>query len=197
MKRFLIFLFLFALAIPSYAQEWQEARLWPYVAGTVAGGGCTTEALSEMGAQVAADPWAQYSVNEYSATQFTATSSFTLCKFDVVLCKTATPSAEMIAYIYSDSGSNNLGTLLGTSDNTINSSTLATCLSESTITFTGFNVSIVDTNIYWIVIYHPAASETSYPRWSCDTFAGFVKSGTPPTLSETSQDRTGKFRLYK
>jgi hypothetical protein len=101
--------------------------------------------------------------HEYFGTSFVATSSYTLTSFQLKMYKTGSPTGTITGYVHADTGSGLPGTLLGTSVNTIDASTVAAGTPgdfSGTVPFSG--VSITNGTKYYLVVRKPTVDASNY-----------------------------------
>lgn len=114
--------------------------------------------------------------NTYRATKFTAGSSYTACKIELLLGKggaTGLPTGNIFAYMWSDSTGPN--TLLATSD-AVDSSTLPAVGSSNYVAFTFASpASLSSGTVYWVGMSHTNINVNSYVSWRYPN--GFVANG--------------------
>lgn len=134
----------------------------------------------------------------YVGTDFVAASSYTLTRFDLYLLRIGSPTGNITAYIYSNSGGAP-NTLLGTSTNTIDASTISDA-SPEWITWNFSGVSLSNGTVYWIEITKSAGDDSNYigDYLGYTTFSGrTVKWGTDATLGVSSYDNSQlNHRIY-
>lgn len=142
-----------------------------------------------------------YTNNTYRATKFTAGSSYSVCKIELLLGKlgaTGLPTGNIFANIYSDSGSAP-SSMLATSS-AVDSSTLAALGSSNYVSFTFASpVALTSGTVYWI---GPSKLESqsfnSYVGWwGPDTFVAngnMVSSNS--TAWDTGTSRRLNFKTY-
>lgn len=139
----------------------------PYIAGAgvAAVAGCShTFVESEENVNGASYYWYD-AASTWGASQFVAGSSYTLCAITINLKRTGAWAGthNLTAYIYNDS-TNNPGTSLGTSTNTLVAADLST--SQAWTGYFEFSgVSIISTTKYWIVITTAIGDGSNYFDW--------------------------------
>jgi hypothetical protein len=90
MKRLLIILLFLVLALPSYAQEWQEARMTlPMISGGVSGASCTEALATNQVTQADSNVGFNTSPSRGVGQSFTLASSLTIACYTVWLTDTA------------------------------------------------------------------------------------------------------------
>jgi len=87
----------------------------------------------------------------WTAHYFLSASSYTMCKFDIQLRKVGSPTGNITPHIFGTT-SNLPATNLGTGT-VLDRSTIGG--TYSTITFSGFSVSITTGTVYWLVLQQP------------------------------------------
>ena len=117
------------------------------VSGTPTGGGsCTgqTEYAS------AANAYASFGGSEYAALRFVAASSFNLTQIGVYLGTENTPTGLIHAYLYNALSTSPGTSLLATSTNTINASTITTSFTEFKFQFP--STALTSSTNYYIIV---------------------------------------------
>lgn len=134
----------------------------------------------------------------YLATSFEAGESYSLTQLDLLLLKSGSPTADVTAYIYSDS-SGAPGTLLGTCTTDLDSSTFGTSYGWETFDFSG--VSLISSTDYFIVIYSTTEDSSNYVRWGANSSVSgeTIQRTTDPIGTWGTVDTSGQsnFRTYK
>ncbi len=187
MKTFLIGILLLLVCIsPALSQE-QTARM---NIGMIGAGGCDTLTDSRT-----TNDGYQHSMSDL-ATGFVAGSNYTLCKIEVALyINSGTPSGVITAYIYDDS-STSPGSVIATSTNTVDPTTLPgpePAYDWYTFNFSG--VSLTNGTRYWIVLDITANWTIG---WRLDNGDGHWAYGTHgSTWTVYYTDKQGMFKTYK
>lgn len=124
----------------------------PAVAG--GGGGADTQKEVVYAAPNSSQTYGGLGPDDWLASSFTASNTYTLHRVDVVLYKTGSPTWTMKAYIYADLTNSPFGGLLGTPSGNVSASTVTGTdnASASTNSFTGLSVSMVSGTKYWVVL---------------------------------------------
>lgn len=172
----------------------------------VAVAGCATLAQDHSGANTAQFNVGSGSSRAYAAGQFAATADRTVCRVDLPLFKSGSPTMDLYISLYS----NNAAT---TPDepNAIIGSEHATPVNAATISatdpiaggtwasWTGMSWSITNTTLYFIVVRTSAQDAANFCLWPCfgasTTGAGATDGdAVAPWSNETS--RSTGIRLY-
>lgn len=140
-------LFLIALLLCSalHSQDFHVRRV-----GKAAGGGaCTVQKDSVTAAESDIAYIGADTAETYTAGQFTAGSTYTICAVTLRIRKVGTPTFTLNAYIYTNNAGNP-GTLVGTGSDNFSISSLST--SDGPAAFTGLSASLTSGTVYWIVV---------------------------------------------
>jgi len=112
------------------------------------GGGCAgTTKDSQTGAT---NNLADNDAYKWIAGNFTAGSTYTLCKLTMRMSKTGTPAGTITAAIYSDAAGNVPGSQVGTASDAVTATTLAT--GEGNVDFVNLSASLTSGTVYHIVL---------------------------------------------
>lgn len=167
---------------------------------SVASAGCDTLKDSQTATAEEAASVGNIAGNTYVATKFTAGSSYSACKVDLLLAKagaTGTPTGNVFAYLYSDS-SGSPGTLLAASD-LVDSTTLPTAGTSNWVSFTFSSpASLTSGSVYWVATSHTNTAALSFVYWWRNS--GFVASGvyssTNGTIWNSLSSRRNNFKTF-
>lgn len=167
-------------------------------AGGVAAG-CTTARDANTAANNGHTTVGQTSASAYVATFFTAAATYTACELQLYIDKLGTPNWSLFASIYTDSGSDTPGTLIGDESDAVATSGLGT--TEAAVTFSNFNASISSATRYFIVLRCSATGDLSnHVRWYRNSVSAgtnsIVASADGLTWSNISSSRRNKFQGY-
>lgn len=109
--------------------------------------------------------------NVYRGTKYTPSVTATVCKIELTLRKVNNPTGNLTAYVYDhNAGANTPGTLLATSTNVIDSSTLSTSYTQAVFNFTG--VALTNGTVYWVVISKVGSSAVNNVTWEGQSTGG-------------------------
>lgn len=198
-KKGLLYVPTVGIFVPSLAQAASRRAMLEAkrLSGGGGGGGCTTEAFAGGTSFDDAYDWAFYT---WQAQSFTTVGSFTVCKAQAYLAQQGTTAAGTLeALIYTESGSNTPGTLVGTGSGTVDRTTIPG--SQSFIEFTGMSASLSAATTYWLILKASAIDANGSNRifWQVDTTGetGLIKSSVNGTVWDaTGTNRTFTFKLF-
>lgn len=151
-KQGVLFLPLFGIFVPRLirAQFIPGPGYQAAILKAAAGGGgapCTTTKDSQTGAT---NNFADNQSYKWLAGNFTAGSTYTLCKLTMRMAKVGTPAGTITAAIYSDAAGNVPGTQVGTASDAVTATTLAAA--EGNVDFSNLSASLTSGTVYHIVI---------------------------------------------
>jgi hypothetical protein len=152
MKRFLAVLVF--LLLPVAAHPW-GGSVCVVGGGGSAAAGCTYSTKDSQTNTSAIVGWAYMdpAIRQWMATQFTAGSTYDICRFIVKLYRTGTPGVNITAYVYSDSGSDTPGTSIGqTTSTAVVANNLTTNSGGEDVTFNFGSLSLTSGTKYWVVL---------------------------------------------
>lgn len=167
-----------------------------------ASGGCTDTKTDSQETDSDYENVGQASGNIWVATSFTAGSSYTLCKLEVLLeawlyDPGITPT--ITAYIYSDS-SNTPGSVVanGTMTNAPVDMSGWTDTSKNWLSSDFSGVSLTSSTVYWIVLKISGLDAGgSYPRWRVSSTAGSTVASSDGTTWGQVAAYQADFRTYR
>lgn len=204
MRRHLLpILILLSFASPSWA--W---GLFGMAGAAPAASSCSDTLADNNTASVRGDAGAwgkNASSDDWVAGDFTAGSSYTLCRVDVNMSRTANPASpdwNITACIYTDNGSFNPTTEVSCSTNTHAESTLSVSTTYTYMSFTGLSAAITSGTVYHIVLKGSGVDGTNYPYIGLSSTNGaghYAKSDGDGTgaWATLKTDRYIMFRTYK
>lgn len=196
MKRILIQIIL-ALALCSSCYAGSCADRMLLVGGAVSGGAsCETTKASETGT-VAGSIGNGNASRRWLATKFVAPSTgFTSCAAKLYLFKTGSPTMNLQACIYSDSG-DLPAALVGTCSSVVTAASIDT--SEVAVSFSSMAASITGDGTYWVVFKGDGYGDgTNYITWNYKdggTTERVVSSADGVTWSVQSTTRGAKYEI--
>ena len=95
----------------------------------------------------------------YFAWRHVSGSTHVQCSIDVALSKAGTPSGTLTAAVYSDSGSDTPGSIIGTASDSVGQASVGE--TKGTIAFTGMSASKTSGTTYWRVLVITSAGDGS------------------------------------
>lgn len=150
---------------------------------------------------LAAQPVNSLAANKFRATKFTAGSTYTAAKIELLLAKggtTGLPTGNITLFVYADNSGSCCGALLATSSSTVNAASLPVAGSQD---YFGFLISsaFVNATQYWLAVTNSAAVDVnSFVGWYApDAFVngGVVVSADGVTWNAGSS-RRANFKTY-
>ncbi len=190
-------LFIPTLARAQFIQSagYQAAVLGLPPAGGGACGGTTKDSQTGV-----TNNFADNQSYAWGAYNFTAGSSYTLCKLTLRLAKVGTPAGNVLAAIYTNSGSNLPGTQVGTASDAVAATTLAT--SEGNIDLSNLSASVTSATVYWIVVkttQGTGANNVKFVFYNFDGVASHhikLSNDSGGSWDEWTDSNQGKFTSY-
>jgi hypothetical protein len=105
------------------------------------------------------------SAHTFVCNQFVPANA-NICKASLYLNKVGTPTSQYLTlHIYTDNGSNNTGTLVASSSNTVLLSSLPTGPPATPSADFNFSATVTPSSLYWIVLEISAISGSIYVYW--------------------------------
>lgn len=200
-----LILFLLLLASPAWAGGVISGAV---LSGCSTGGGaaaCIDSAHAEKGGSDTTLSIMSGATSDWVATKFVTTAAYSVCKIDLYLTKTGTPTSTVDVYIYTDDGeaggdADPLELKEGCSLGSFNMASVGG--TETTITLSGISgCSLNNATAYWIVLFSNAVSASNYISWNVDNGGAteLIKKDDDGTGTWTGYNsfNTGKFELYK
>lgn len=141
---------LLALACPLGSQTFILPKRIPQSPTVGGGGGGSCAGTTKDSQTGTTNNNADNSVYNWIAGNFTAGSTYTLCKLTLRMAKAGTPSGNVTASIYTSVAGNIPGTLVGTASDPVTATTLPT--TEGNVDFVNLNASLTSGTVYQIVV---------------------------------------------
>lgn len=166
----------------------------------VAAAGCDTLKDSQTATAEEAASVGNVAGNTYVATKFTAGSSYSLCRVDLLLAKagaTGTPTGNVFAYLYSDA-SGAPGTLLATSD-PVDATALPTAGTSNWVSFSFSSpASVASGTVYRVATSYTNTAALSFVYWWRNSafVSGGVHSSTNGTTWNPLSSRQNNFKTF-
>lgn len=131
---------------------------------------CVTSADSEAGAAGVDHNLFRFSGRDYYATAWTTGSQYNLCKVEVILTATGTPTMNVTMYIYTDDAGENDPALLhggggGSTDCTSDAVASDAGWDETAVAFTNMDCQVSNATRYWIVLGTDGTDSSNYLTW--------------------------------
>lgn len=161
------------------------------------GGGCTTARDTVGTTSTGTFPFGGSSARQLAAVgPFTAAASTTICRIDIPLWKSGSPTFTMTAVIYTDNGMGTApGTQVGTASGNVSASGLSTSEPGTWVSFTGASCSITSGTQYWVVV--TTSAQDGQVEWP---HSGSFGSGHEMTYNGSvwseEASRQGHFALF-
>jgi hypothetical protein len=131
----------------------------------------------------------------YMATKFTASSSYAGNGIQANLTSTGSPSCNLTAMIYTDSGGIGPGALVGSASSPVSASSLTG--TETLITFSGSSFALVSGTSYWLVLKTSGEDGSNYVNWATTAYGtGVLYYSGDGTAWSLYQSHWGKFILF-
>lgn len=166
MKRLILILFILVLSVPCEARM----SLMQLCGNTPVAGTCskTTNQIEAFVADSTAN-WGSAASLQWIATQITyGGTTGSLCAIDLLVQSASGDSTHITtAKLYTDSGSDTVGTLVSTCSGTYDTEPLTT--TAEYVPYTGCSGTVTNGTKYWIVFYADKADSTNRLIYSTDS----------------------------
>ena len=194
MKKQILFI-MFILLFPVIVWAWGTV----IISGNVSSGGSACDIIedSETGADLSSKWIFAYTSQDWWSAKLIVDTSYTICAVDLYLVRSSTsPTYNITACIYTDDGSGQPGSQVGSCSTSIAASSIGTSLSW--INFPNMSAS-VNSGTYHIVVKSDGVDSTNYVYWEYASVAGdnINYSGDGLTWTNTNNGNGFKFRTYK
>lgn len=159
------------------------------------GSSCTTLTDSRTGA-VADVNLGDQSFDVYIGAQFTAGSTYTACKAQQNLKKTASPAGNIRIGIFNDSAGTPGATQIGGWSDNVSSTTLTTSYAIYVFLFSGAQPSLTSGTVYWFVTGYSTSNASNFCSASLANFsAGHTYIGSDTAGAPSGWSSQNSFNL--
>ncbi len=146
------------------------------------------------------DPQTGYSVLGYDnslsqlATQFTANSSYSLCSIAIPLSPLPPSTMKIIAYLYSDDGSNRPANLLQAGNNSIDFTGIGAGYGWYRFNFSAY--PLISGTKYWIVLKPDKIDPAGWVAWGASNNLSALMAKADVNSNWTNYSYGGKYKIY-
>jgi hypothetical protein len=158
--------------------------------GNYISGACTGTEIQEYTSGTGYTTMFYYSGYYWGSGSFTTSSTTSICSIEVEIYKVGSPTGDITLYLYTDDAGVP-DTLLATSSNTVDASTLPDAAGTYTAFTLGTSYTPTNATRYHIVLYKASNSSTNYVYWQTRRTSGLELTNRSNNGSTwTSEDTT-------